>query len=45
VRERVPAAVGASSAAEPLRAPPTSDLRRAVFASLTELAGDAGDGE
>jgi hypothetical protein len=37
--ERVPVSVGAPDAA-PLRTPPPSDLRRAVFASLTELAGD-----
>jgi hypothetical protein len=29
----------------PGRTPPPSDLRRAVFASLTELAGDSGPGE
>jgi len=36
-KERVPVSVGASAE----RTPPPSDLRRAVFASLTELAGDA----
>ena len=47
VTARVPVSVGApSKAAEPSerpRTPPPSDLRRAVFASLTELAGDAPD--
>jgi hypothetical protein len=37
-KERVPASVGASASP---RTPPPSDLRRAVFASLTELAGDS----
>jgi len=44
VPERVPVSVGGgseTSVAEPARTPPPSDLRRAVFASLTELAGDA----
>jgi hypothetical protein len=36
-KERVPVSVGAGAE----RTPPPSDLRRAVFASLTELAGDA----
>jgi hypothetical protein len=36
-KERVPVSVGAP---DPERKSPPSDLRRAVFASLTELAGD-----
>jgi hypothetical protein len=32
-------------APDPDRAAPTSDLRRAVFASLTELAGEPGEGD
>jgi len=42
VDERVPVSVGAASEDEETRnrPRPPSDLRRAVFASLTELAGD-----